>query len=136
MPSEWQYLDFVDFLVIAEALVRIPAESLGRSERVISQAESAPQVTRAGFAGVEAYATFAEKAAILCARLIPDHPLPDGNKRTAFLCMVEFIERNGGRFERAAEDTPASVAGVLVDLAAHRISEHDFVEWVSRRTIV
>ena len=136
MPTEWQYLDFADFLLIAEAAIGIPAEALGRSERVVSQAESALHVPRAGFGGVEAYPTFAEKAAILCARLIQDHPLPDGNKRTAFLCMVEFIERNGGQFELAVEDTPDSVANVLVDLAAHRISEQDFVDWVSRRTIV
>lgn len=136
MPAEWRYLDFADFLLIAEAVIGIPAGALGRSERVASQAESALHVPRAGFGGVEAYPTFAEKAAILCARLIQDHPLPDGNKRTAFLCMVEFIERNGGQLELAAEDTPDLVADVLVDLAAHRISEQDFVDWVSRRTIV
>jgi hypothetical protein len=26
---------------------------------------------------------------------VKNHPLPDGNKRAAFLTMVEFIERNG-----------------------------------------
>lgn len=70
MPAEWQYLDFGDFLLIAKTVIGIPAEALRRSERVVSQAESALHVPRAAFGGVEAYPTFAEKAAVLCARLI------------------------------------------------------------------
>ena len=33
---------------------------------------------------------------MLCSRICRNHPLVDGNKRTAFLCLVEFIERNAG----------------------------------------
>jgi death-on-curing protein len=69
----------------------------------------------------------------MCARIIQNHPLPDGNKRTAFMCMVEFIERNGGLLNLGLADTVETVADVLVDLAAHRLSEQGFVEWVVHR---
>jgi death-on-curing protein len=133
VAGRYRQLDVEDFLIIAEAVTGIPAEALSTSERVISQADSALHAPTSSFGGVEAYASFAEKAAILCARIIQDHPLPDGNKRTAFLCMVEFVERNGRRFELQAGDTPEAVATVLVDLASHAISEGDFAAWVEAR---
>jgi death on curing protein len=133
MPADWQYLELGDFLLIAEAVTGIPAEMLGRSERVISQADSALHVPGSGFGNVETYPTFAEKAAILCARIIQNHPLPDGNKRAAFICMVEFIERNGRLLELRVADTADRVADVLVDLATHSISEGEFVDWVAER---
>ena len=133
MPAEWRYLDVGDFLLIAEAVIGIRAEVLGRSERVVSQADSALHVPASGFGDVEAYPEFADKAAVLCSRIMQNHPLPDGNKRTAFLCMVEFIERNGGRLTLHAGDTPAKVADVLVDLASHHIGEREFAVWLDER---
>jgi death-on-curing protein len=128
-----EYLDLADFLLIAEAVTGIPAEALATSERVVSQAESALHVPASGFSGVEAYPEFAEKAAILCARLIQDHPLPDGNKRVAFLCLVEFTERNGRPLQLLDDDSPERIADVIVALAGHEISEREFVEWVASR---
>jgi death on curing protein len=133
MPADWRYLELGDFLLIAESITGIPAEVLGSSERVISQADSALHVPGSEFGDVETYPTFAEKAAILCARIIQNHPLPDGNKRTAFICMVEFIERNGRLLELGAADTTDRVADVLVGLASHSISEREFVDWVADR---
>ena len=133
LAEAWRYLDLGDFLLVAEAVTGIPAEILASSERVVSQADSALHMPSSGFGDVEAYPTFAEKAGILCARIIQDHPLPDGNKRTAFICLVEFVERNGQRFEPLPEDTPSSTADVLVELAAHSMSERDFVQWVAAR---
>jgi hypothetical protein len=49
------------------------------------------------------------------------------------MCMVEFIERNGGVLDLGPTDTVEAVADVLVDLAAHRLSEQGFVEWVVHR---
>jgi hypothetical protein len=47
--------------------------------------------------------------------------------------MVEFIERNGRRFEPEPTDTPSSTADALVALAAHEISEQDFIVWLADR---
>jgi hypothetical protein len=67
-------------------------------------AESALAAPQAGFAGAEAYPDFATKAAVLCWHLVKNHPLPDGNKRCAFLATVEFVERNGRRWVPAPGD--------------------------------
>lgn len=83
-----EYLDVVDFLLIAEAVTGIPAHSLAHSRRVIAQAESALSAPTAEFGGHEFYPDFARKATVLCWRLLRNHPLPDGNKRVAYLCAL------------------------------------------------
>lgn len=89
------YLEFADYLLIAEAILGIRAETLARSNRIIALAESALAAPAAAFAGEEFYPNFAQKAAVLCSHLVRNHSLPDGNKRAAYLCLVEFVERNG-----------------------------------------
>ncbi len=54
MPAHWQYLELGDFLLIAEAVTGIPAQALGSSERVVSQADSALHVPGSGFGDFEA----------------------------------------------------------------------------------
>ena len=74
------YLALADYLLIAEAVLGLPAELIAEFNR-IGLADSALAAPRAGFAGVEAYPDFATKAAVLCWHLVKNHPLPDGNKR-------------------------------------------------------
>ena len=87
------YLDLADYLLIAERVLGPPAEAIANFNR-IGLAESALAAPQAGFGDVEAYPDFATKAAVLCWHLVKNHPLPDGNKRCAFLATVEFVERN------------------------------------------
>jgi death-on-curing protein len=61
------------------------------SERLRSCAET-PQQT---MFGDELYSDLVSKAAILFLLLIKNHPFLDGNKRTAVLALLEFLERNG-----------------------------------------
>jgi death-on-curing protein len=89
-----EYLDLADLLVIAEILLDVPAEDLAKASR-LDLAESALHAPGASYEGVEFYPDLAVKAARLCAHLAKNHPLPDGNKRLAFVAMVEFLERNG-----------------------------------------
>jgi prophage maintenance system killer protein len=46
------------------------------------------------------------KAAVLLVRLAKNHALPDGNKRTALICMVRFCLRNGYEYLPPADDDP------------------------------
>lgn len=46
-------------------------------------ADSALHAPQAGFGDVDLYPDFVDKAAVLLVRLPMNHPLPDGNKRTA-----------------------------------------------------
>ncbi|MDI6692115.1 MAG: type II toxin-antitoxin system death-on-curing family toxin [Anaerosomatales bacterium] len=59
-----------------------------------------------------------------------NHPYVDGNKRTAFLAMVVFVELNGLRFKA----TEADVVDVMLRLAAGEIQEADLAEWLRKRT--
>ncbi|WP_101847994.1 type II toxin-antitoxin system death-on-curing family toxin [Zhihengliuella sp. ISTPL4] len=49
----------------------------------------------AGMFGVDAYPTFAEKAAALMSSVAQNHALFDGNKRTALYLTFIFIRLNG-----------------------------------------
>lgn len=73
------YLELADYLLIAEAVLGVPAELIADFNR-IGLADSALAAPRAGFGGVEAYPDFETKAAVLCWHLVRNHPLPDGNK--------------------------------------------------------
>lgn len=126
-----EYLEFADYLLIAERVLGLPAEAIANFDR-IGLAESALAAPRAGFGGVEAYPDFETKAAVLCWHLVKNHPLPDGNKRCAFLTTVEFVERNG-RAWLPAPDDPDETDHVVRAVASGEVSEAEFREWIAAR---
>lgn len=130
MSTIVERLDLIDYLLIAEAITGIDAGRLARTGR-IAQAESALAAPFAGFGEVERYPALAEKAAILCSRLVRNHPLPDGNKRAAYIAMLEFVERNGHRWKAAGD--VEDCAGTIERLAARQIDEAEFLDWVTAR---
>jgi death on curing protein len=80
-----------------------------------------------GFGDVEFYPDVIDKAAVLCVRLARNHPLPDGNKRVAYLALVEFLARNEIEWAPpSVEETVATIEGV----AAGRISERELADWI------
>lgn len=62
----YDYLEVADFLLIAEAAPRVPAQTLALSNRIVALADSALAAPAASFAGEEFYPELAEKAAVLC----------------------------------------------------------------------
>lgn len=130
------YLELADFLLIAEAVLGVPAEDLARSDRVVALAESALAAPAASFVGEEFYPDFIEKAAVLCSHLGHNHPLLDGNKRNAYLCLTEFIERNGYWWlppvDEVGEDETVET---IIQLAAGQLSELEFTEWVRQHLV-
>jgi death on curing protein len=94
-------IELADFLLIAEIHTGIDAHQLARMPRVMSLASSALGAPFAGFGDVEVFPSFSAKAAIYCARISNYQPLPDGDKRTGYDVMMEFIDRNGHSFEHA-----------------------------------
>lgn len=91
---ETRYLGLDDWLVIASAVLGIDVRVLAKSADLAS-ADAALHAPAAAFGGQEFYPDFRTKAGVLGYRLARHHCLPDGNKRTAFLALVEFVERNG-----------------------------------------
>jgi death-on-curing protein len=125
-------LDFVDFLLIAEAALGEPAEGLARIV-LIPGAESALAAPFATFGGTDFYPDPIEQAAICCSRILRNHPLPDGNKRVGYECMREMLERSGLPWPRPSEDA-VEIATMVERLAGREVSERDFVAWVRART--
>ena len=102
------------------------------AQRVVQLASAALAAPFAGFGDFEAYPTLAEKAAVYCSRIVAYHPLPDGNKRTGYDVMREFIDRNDATFAHPTEGLSAT-ASVIENLAAAAISETEFMAWVADR---
>ncbi len=124
-------LDLADYLLIAEAVLGLPAEEIARWPG-IGLAESALHAPGMGFGGVEFYPDVIDKAAVLCVRLARNHPLPDGNKRVAYLALVEFLARNEITWRPpSVDDTVATIEGV----AAGRISEEQLASWLRIQTV-
>jgi len=126
-----RYLELGDYLIVAEATLGISAETLARLPR-LDLADSALNAPAAGFGGVEAYSEFEVKVAVLGWHLVKNHPLPDGNKRAAFLAMLEFVERNGQAWTRSDRD-PEETDEVIRGIAAGLVSEDEFRDWVAGR---
>jgi death-on-curing protein len=121
-----EYLDLADYLLIAEAVIGVPAEQIARWPG-IGLAESALHAPGASFEGVELYPDVLDKAAVLCVRLARNHPLPDGNERVAYLVLLEFLARND--IEWAPPSVDATVA-TIEQVAAGTISERELADWL------
>jgi death on curing protein len=55
-----------------------------------------------------------------------NHPFVDGNKRTAFLAMGVFLEKNGYRLTATEPDSTTT----FLKLAAGEMTETELVEWL------
>ncbi|NLT07589.1 MAG: type II toxin-antitoxin system death-on-curing family toxin [Solirubrobacterales bacterium] len=117
-----------DYLLIAEAILDIDADHLKRTAN-LELVESALAAPLAGFGDHELHPEAATNAAILCSRLVRNHPLPDGNKRIAYICMREFLARNDLRWQRPSDDEAAEM---VEGLASRESSEQEFVAWTAR----
>jgi death on curing protein len=67
-----------------------------------------------------------EMAAAYTMGIIRNHPFVDGNKRTAFVVGVLFLELNGYRFTAAEQDATQAILA----LAAGAIDEASFTRWL------
>ncbi len=131
----FEYLDLADFLLIAEAVLDIPAEDLAHAAR-LELAESALHAPAATFGGVEFYPDLARKTAVLAARLINNHPLPDGNKRVGYLCALEFVARNGGTWTHPPDDPDGDdTVAIIEGVAAGQIDEDTLTVWIEQRLV-
>jgi death-on-curing protein len=99
-------------------------ETLAQSARIAGLDESALAAPAASFGGEEFYTELAEKAAVLCSHLVRNHPLPDGKKRTAYLCLIEFIERNGYQWRQSTDEAREDeIVDTMVHQAAGQLSD-------------
>lgn len=126
-----RYLDLSDYLLIAEAVLGRRAEDLARSAQ-LHLAESALSAPVAAFGGVEFYPEFETKAAVLCARILKNHALPDGNKRVGYIALLEFVRRNGYTWKPSTGD-PDETVQMMEGVAGSVVSEDDLADWIKER---
>jgi len=133
-----EYLRLEDYLVICEEVIGRPAEAIAAESR-LELAESALAAPAAGFGGVEVYPDLAVKAAVLCVRLVKNHPLVDGNKRAGFVAMIEFLLRNGATWTPPSGDQGGEAsARVILDVAAgsgDADAVNRLAKWIRRRIV-
>lgn len=67
---------------------------------------------------------------MLVEHLARNHPLPDGNKRAAFLSLWLFMELNGRPFD--GEDPDVDVP-MVERIAAGEATRADIIAWIHRR---
>jgi prophage maintenance system killer protein len=129
-------LELADFLLIAESVLAIPAKRVAEDSN-LHLADSALHAPLAAFAGIEAYPDFAAKAAVLCAHLVKNHPLKDGNNPVALIATIEFCLRNGHPWTPPAGDEDGEVtAAVLLELAASPLTDESVARlatWIGQR---
>ena len=113
-------------------MLGVDAKTL-RAAAKLGQAESALAAPFAGSGENVFYPDPEERAAIVCLRVIRNHPLPDGNKRTGYLCMLVQLQRAGRSFTHPPGGQDET-ADVIEALAASELSEETFVEWVREHT--
>jgi death on curing protein len=124
------YLELGDYCEIAAELLGTSPEQIARLPR-IALADSALASPQAGFGDQDAYPTLIEKAAVLVEHLARNHPLPDGNKRAAFLSVWLFLEVNGQPFAR--EDAERDVP-MVEQIAAGEATPNEIIGWLEERT--
>lgn len=128
-----RYVELGDVIAIAAAVLQVEPALVLRISR-IDLADSAVNAPAASFGGVEFHPGLGRKVGVLGYRLVRNHPFPDGNKRVAFLAMVELAERNQACWTEPADDPDGDeTVTMMVAAAAGTLDEAGFVEWVKTR---
>ena len=88
---------------------------------------------RARFGGKSLYTDLADKAAALAFSLVRNHPFADGNKRTGYGAMMQFLSRNG----HAIGGPLAEHESMFLRLAAGELDREEFLggvrKWIARK---
>jgi death-on-curing protein len=120
-----------DFVVAATVILDSSEEAIRRLPR-LPLAESALGAPFAAFGGHDAYPELADQAAVLIERLARNHPLPDGNKRTALAMAILFLERNGRRWGEPAHDRDVTM---VERIASGDADTTEIRTWIDERTL-
>jgi death-on-curing protein len=125
----FRYLDLTDYLAIACEVTGLELATVVKITDV-GLADWALHAPMAGFSGQELYPDFVDKAAVLVVRLAKNHPLPDGNKRAAWVSLRLFVELNAWRWDPypSVDEAEATVLKV----AGGEWREEEMAAWLSR----
>lgn len=122
-----EYIDLVDYVAIAAEVTGLDVDTIVRLPN-LTLAESALHAPAAGFGDHEFYPDFIDKSAILIARLARNHPLPDGNKRAAWVSLRLFLQINGWSWNPVPSVDDAERA--VLAIASGEWSHEQIAEWL------
>jgi death-on-curing protein len=122
-----EYLDLADFIAIAAAVTALDEDTIAKVAD-LGLADSALHAPSAQFGDREFYEAFIDKAAVLVVRLARNHPLPDGNKRVAWVALRMFIDMNGWSWSRRPDIHEAEE--IVLAIAAGQLDEQRTAEWL------
>lgn len=121
-----RYLTLAEAITIAEIVTGIDARTLRNASR-LELLDSALHAPQAGFGDTEFYLQFADKAAVLVARITRNHPLPDGNKRLAWQSLTMFCALNGHELDVP----PDEAVSTMLAIATGELDEVAVAAWLT-----
>lgn len=97
--------------------------------RDLARLQSAVAAQTQSVFGDDVYSTIWEKAAALLRGIVADHPFVDGNKRTAMLVALTFLQRN----EQIFAAKPGELEDFAVRVATEHVSVGENATWLQAR---
>ena len=132
----WQLTHADAQAIIARARSEFPQDRLFGLENG-DKLKSVVATIYQSFAGEDLYPTTEQKAANLLYLMVKDHPLVDGNKRSAAALFIEFLSRNNLLF--SADGTPlvsnSALAAMTLMVAMSNPQEKDLMVALVERLI-
>jgi len=118
--------ELFDMAIVAhEVTLEMHGGSVGlRDESLLYSALAAPFQT---FAEIDLYPSVCEKAGRLAFGIIKNHPFVDGNKRTAVMIMLDFLDINGIDLTFKQSE----LQEIIEDVAAGIKTHEELVEWIN-----
>jgi death on curing protein len=127
-----EYLDLADYIAIAAEVTGLDVATLLKVTS-LDLADSALHAPSAGFADTDFYPDFIDKAAVLIVRLACNHPLPDGNKRAAWVALRLFITVNEWRWH--LQPTVDEAEHAVLAVASGEWDETAMASWLRGRLL-
>mgnify|MGYP000883079307 CR=1 FL=1 len=122
-----EYLDLADSIGIAEEVTGL-APAIVIKVANLHLADSALHAPAAGFGDDDFYPDLVDKAAVLLVRLAKNHPLPDGNKRVAWVALRYFLALNG--WDWSTRPTVDDAEAAVVAVASGAWDEGAAADWL------
>jgi death-on-curing protein len=127
-----EYLDLADYVAISAEVTGLDIDTVMKVAD-LDLADSALHAPTAGFGDTDFHPGFVDKAAVLIVRLVGNHPLPDGNKRAAWVVLRLFVEINGWAWDPAPTVDEAEIA--VLAIAAGEWREEATAAWLGRHLV-
>lgn len=129
MTVEVRYLSSNEVLLIHDHAIREFGGSFGLMSP--GQLEASVVALRQTMFGEELYPDLFSKAAILFYLLVMNHAVVDGNKRTAALALIEFLERNGYTLSATNDE----LYQFTIDVASSISTKEEVEMWIRDEAI-